>query len=148
MERAVENRLQFCRNGFSSYFYRDMRFTYPESEKLKSRKTIDRLFSEGTSVSKFPLRLVYVENDGPDLIKMGVSVSKKHFRKAVDRNYFKRCLREAYRLNKQLLAGKLEKPHAFMLLYQTSDRLTSAEIQLKAVQLFEKFNARDLPKVQ
>lgn len=147
MERVVENRRLSCRNGFSLYFYR-MRFTYPESEKLKSRKTIDRLFSEGTSVSKFPLRLVYVANEGPELIKIGVSVSKKHFKKAVDRNYFKRCLREAYRLNKQLLMEKLEKPHAFMLLYQTSERLTSAEIQLKAVQLFEKFNARDLPKVQ
>ncbi|RZJ67989.1 MAG: ribonuclease P protein component [Flavobacterium sp.] len=124
-----------------------MTFTYPESEKLKSRKTIDRLFSQGKSVSKFPLRLVYVENDDQtELLKLGVSVSKKHFKKAVDRNYFKRCLREAYRLNKHLLFDSIEKPHAFMLLYQTKDRLSSAEIQTKTIQLFEKFKLRDLPK--
>lgn len=124
-----------------------MSFTYPETEKLKSRKTIEKLFSGGKSVSKFPLRLVYVENtDESDLVKIGVSVSKKYFKKAVDRNYFKRCLRESYRLNKQLLHENLDKPHAFMLLYQTKDRLTSAEIQQKTIALFEKFNARDLPK--
>jgi hypothetical protein len=41
-----------------------MQFTYPKHEKLKSKTTIDLLFSEGNSVSKFPLRLVYVENIG------------------------------------------------------------------------------------
>ena len=93
-----------------------MQFTYPKKEKLKSKTTIDLLFSEGNSVSKFPLRLVYVENKEPnaELMKMGVSVSKKYFKKAVDRNYFKRVLRETYRLNKHLLIDNLEKPYAFM----------------------------------
>ena len=87
-----------------------MQFTYPKKEKLKSKTTIDLLFSEGNSVSKFPLRLVYVENKEPnaELMKMGVSVSKKYFKKAVDRNYFKRVLRETYRLNKHLLIDNLE----------------------------------------
>ena len=39
-----------------------MAFTYPKTEKLKSKSTIDLLFSEGKSVSKYPLRLVFVEN--------------------------------------------------------------------------------------
>ena len=70
-----------------------MQFSYPKNEKLKSHKTIDRLFSEGKSVSKYPLRLVYVENtdeQNSEKVLMGVSVSKKYFKKAVDRNYFKR----------------------------------------------------------
>lgn len=123
-----------------------MRFTYPESEKLKSRKTIERLFSNGTSVSKFPLRLVYVEmEEEAEPLKIGVSVSKKHFKRAVDRNYFKRCLREAYRLNKHILFDAINKPHAFMLLYQSPERLTSSEIRLKTAQLFEKFKQRSQP---
>ena len=119
-----------------------MQFTYPKKEKLKSKTTIDLLFSEGNSVSKFPLRLVYVENKEPnaELMKMGVSVSKKYFKKAVDRNYFKRVLRETYRLNKHLLIDNLEKPYAFMFFYQTKERLSYQEIEEKTIQLFQKFN--------
>ena len=118
-----------------------MQFTYPKHEKLKSKTTIDLLFSEGNSVSKFPLRLVYVENteENAELIKMGVSVSKKYFKKAVDRNYYKRVLRETYRLNKHLLIDSLKKPHAFMLFYQTNERLSYQEIEEKTIQLFQKF---------
>lgn len=123
-----------------------MNFTYPKSEKLKSKITIDLLFSEGKSVSKYPLRLVYVESDyniiegSEQKIKIGVSVSKKYFKHAVDRNYFKRLLRETYRLNKHLLVENLDKPYAFMFFYQTKDRLTYEEINTKTVQLFEKLH--------
>ncbi len=119
-----------------------MQFTYPKNEKLKSKTTIDLLFSKGNSVSKFPLRLVYVENNEPNAerIKMGVSVSKKYFKKAVDRNYFKRVLRETYRLNKHLLIDNLQKPCAFMFFYQTKERLSYPEIEEKTIQLFQKFN--------
>lgn len=118
-----------------------MKFTYPKSEKLKSKNTIDLLFSEGKSVAKYPLRLVYVEGDfGENIpLKMGVSVSKKHFKLAVDRNYFKRVLRETYRLNKHLIIENMDKPYAFMFLYQSKDRLTYEEINLKTIQLFTKF---------
>lgn len=118
-----------------------MQFTYPKHEKLKSKTTIDLLFSEGNSVSKFPLRLVYVENteENAELIKMGVSVSKKYFKKAVDRNYYKRVLRETYRLNKHLLIDNLEKPYAFMFFYQTKERLSYQEIEEKTILLFQKF---------
>jgi ribonuclease P protein component len=119
-----------------------MQFTYPKHEKLKSKTTIDLLFSDGNSVSKFPLRLVYVENkeENAELIKMGVSVSKKYFKKAVDRNYYKRVLRETYRLNKHLLIDSLQKPYAFMFFYQTKERLSYQEIEEKTIQLFQKFS--------
>lgn len=118
-----------------------MNFNYPKEEKLKSKNTIDLLFSKGKSVSKYPLRLVYVPENLPEgkKIKMGVSVSKRYFKKAVDRNYFKRVLRETYRLNKHLLLDGMDQPYAFMLLYQTKDRLKYEEINTKTIQLFEKF---------
>jgi ribonuclease P protein component len=119
-----------------------MQFTYPKIEKLKSKTSIDLLFSEGNSVSKFPLRLVYVENKEANapLLRIGVSVSKKYFKRAVDRNYFKRVLRETYRLNKHLLIDSLEKPYAIMFFYQTKEHLTFQEIEEKTIQLFQKFN--------
>jgi len=118
-----------------------VQFTYPKSERLKSKTTIDLLFSSGKSVSKYPLRLVYVPLDLPDEepIKLGVSVSKKYFKKGVDRNYFKRVLRETYRLNKQLLLPTGQQRYAFMFFYQTSDRLPYTEIEEKTKLLFQKF---------
>lgn len=117
-----------------------MEFTYPKHEKLKSQTAINLLFSEGKSVAKYPLRLVYVENpSSEEQIQIGVSVSKKYFKKAVDRNYFKRLLRESYRLNKASLLQNKEKQYAMMLLYQSKDRLTFEEIQEKMIALFEKF---------
>jgi ribonuclease P protein component len=118
-----------------------MKFSYPKSEKLKQKKTIDLLFSEGRSVSKYPLRLVYVllENDSNSELKFGASVSKKYFKKAVDRNYYKRVLRESFRLNKHLILDNLDNTYAIMLFYQSSDRLPYQEIHLKTIQLLEKF---------
>lgn len=119
--------------------------TYPKAEKLKSRTVIGQMFAEGKSVGKYPLRLVYMplETDGTAALKMGVSVSKKHFKKAVDRNYYKRLLREAYRLNKRLLVERLDRPYAFMFFYQTKDHLPFEEINKKTIQLFEKFASQE-----
>ena len=118
-----------------------MDFSYPKDEKLKSKKTIDLLFTEGKSVSKYPLRLVYIETTFEDDVplKIGVSVSKKHFKKAVDRNYFKRVLRECYRLNKHLLVDNIDTKFAMLFFYQTKDKLSYQEINEKTQQLFEKF---------
>ncbi|MET3028810.1 ribonuclease P protein component [Flavobacterium sp. UW10123] len=121
-----------------------MNFTYPKNERLKSKTTIGLLFSEGKSVSKYPIRLVYrqAKANSEEQTKIGVSVSKKYFKKAVDRNYFKRVLRETYRLNKHLLLNNLNQPHSIMLFYQTKDRLSYEEINTKMIQLFEKFAAQ------
>jgi ribonuclease P protein component len=119
-----------------------MDYSYPKAEKLKSKKIIDLLFSEGKSVGKYPLRLVYVQHDFEEEVplKMGISVSKKYFKNAVDRNYFKRVLRECYRLNKHLLIDNLnQKKYCFMFFYQTKDKLEYSEINEKTIQLFEKF---------
>ncbi|MFC5682194.1 ribonuclease P protein component [Flavobacterium sp. MAHUQ-51] len=125
-----------------------MNFNYPKNEKLKSKISIGLLFSEGKSVSKYPLRLVYHSGtlNENEKIKMGVSVSKKYFKKAVDRNRFKRILRETYRLNKHILLDNLDKPYCFMFFYQTKERLSYDEINTKTIQLFEKFVAQVLKK--
>ena len=118
-----------------------MDFTYPKAEKLKSKKSIELLFSEGKTISKYPLRLVYLQHNFEDNVplKMGVSVSKKHFKKAVDRNHYKRLLRECYRLNKHLLINNLDSKYCCMFFYQTAEKLSYQEINQKTISLFEKF---------
>jgi ribonuclease P protein component len=117
-----------------------MDFSYPKKEKLKKKNSIELLFTSGKSVSKYPLRLVYVANETEDNpLKIGVSVSKKYFKRAVDRNYYKRLLRESYRLNKSLLLDNMDSKYSGMLFYQTKDLLDFETLNTKTQQLFEKF---------
>lgn len=85
-------------------------FAFPKPEHLCLRLDIEKLFAAGGhSMTAYPLRVVYREVDytsGP-AVKVLLSVSKRRFKHAVDRNRAKRQLREAYRLNKHLLLGAL-----------------------------------------
>ncbi|HEX2533109.1 MAG TPA: ribonuclease P protein component [Chitinophagaceae bacterium] len=84
------------------------RNTLGRKERLKSRKAVEALFSGGKSIGCFPLRVYYrfekAAEPAAGPLQAGVSVSKKHFKRAVDRNRIKRLLREAYRLNRAPLA--------------------------------------------
>lgn len=84
-----------------------------KSERINSKKLIDRLFKGGgaKSMSAFPLRVVFMTEDADahePLAKMMVSVPKRYFKRAVKRNHVKRLVREAYRRNKQVLIDTLE----------------------------------------
>ncbi|HZW63539.1 MAG TPA: ribonuclease P protein component [Flavobacteriaceae bacterium] len=120
-----------------------MDFTFPKEEKLKSKKVIDALFDKGKSVSVYPLRLVFIATSFNDdiLVKTGVSVSKRHFKRAVDRNRIKRLLREAFRLNKPAYFNNITTQYALMILYIGNTKPTFSEVETKMKLLLEKFNA-------
>jgi ribonuclease P protein component len=81
------------------------RDTLGRSERLKSEKAISELFETGISLIIQPIRLIYQLKTSTENIsvKVGFVVPKKNFKRAVDRNLLKRRMREAYRLNKQLI---------------------------------------------
>ena len=77
-----------------------MRHSLKKSERLKKRDDIQRLFKYGDSIYEYPIKLYHlkVENgDDPAALLFGVSVPKKKFKRAVDRNLLKRRIKEAYR---------------------------------------------------
>ncbi len=80
-----------------------MNQSFPKSEKLKSTKTIENLFLEGKTYSKFPIKVFFLPQENIETNLAAFAVPKRNFKSAVDRNLIKRQLREAYRLNKQLL---------------------------------------------
>lgn len=89
-------------------------FTLKKEERITSRKLMDKLFNGGGSraMTSFPVRMVYLEveresEDEPQA-KVLVSVSKRHFKRAVKRNRVKRQLREAYRKNKHIVLDRMQ----------------------------------------
>jgi ribonuclease P protein component len=71
-------------------------------QRLKSDKAIEKLFANGKSVFIHPIKLVYLQpahlGELSPVISVGVSVSKRNFKRAIDRNRIKRLLRESIRL--------------------------------------------------
>lgn len=90
-----------------------MRCTFTQAERLKSKLVIDKLFAGGNgSFAMFPLRTVFMKvpkdtDDRQDIgaapVSILISVPKKRFHHAVDRNRVKRLVRESYRTHKSLL---------------------------------------------
>ena len=102
-----------------------------KEERICSLKVTEQIFKEGTGVFKHPLRAVYVVRKENTFAKsrMLISVPKKRFKHAVDRNSVKRQVREAYRLNKHLLNGAL---FDIAFIY-ASDKHYSQEVITRAV---------------
>lgn len=84
--------------------------TFKKTEHLCSYKGIESLFEgDNFSAAAYPLRIVMKCVPREDIpVKMLVSVSKRHFKHAVDRNRAKRQIREAYRNYKEILLKKVE----------------------------------------
>lgn len=112
--------------------------TYPKSEKLKSKKSIELLFTSGKKIYKFPFALIFIhENHTDSLVKFGVSVSKRNFKKAVERNRIKRLMRECYRLNKNLLFPKITFPISIMIIYSHKEIMTFKEMEKRYKMLID-----------
>ena len=78
-------------------------YTFTKEERLCNKKLIDELFHNGSSFLCYPFKVSWLIVNEPLLFPAQVlfSVSKKRFKRAVDRNLIKRRIREAYRLYKQ-----------------------------------------------
>jgi len=68
-----------------------------------------------------------------------VSVPKRFFKKAVDRNHLKRLLREAYRKNKHTVYDAIDKPYIFMFLFLDNKKYSAADIEKSMQQLLQDF---------
>lgn len=123
---------------------RNQPFSYSHHEKLKSRKLLNGIFATGKSVSFYPIKVIYqrVDTQLDNLLQVGVGVSSRNFKKAVDRNRIKRLLRESYRTQKQLLAFTEPVPTQKVLffLYIGKELPEAALIQTKMAVALQKIS--------
>ena len=109
-------------------------YSFPKKEKLTSKIIIDRLFKDGQSRFKYPFRVLFLSDEAysepfPQLV---ISVSKRNFKRAVDRNRIKRLIREAYRLQKYELVSLFHsKPSHMAILYTAKEEIQLEELKKK-----------------
>lgn len=112
-----------------------MDYTFRKAERLSSKIIIGKMFTGGFSKSFtiFPIRVVYMpleQGEAPAAIL--VSVSKRRFKRAVERNRVKRQLREVYRRNKHLLTDELQRREqrlAIAFIYLSDELFATAELE-------------------
>lgn len=143
------------------------RFTFSKHERLTKKKEIEALFSSGKSFSQFPFRVVYkikkeeekeysTKPGSPSLlerelggrgVRIAVSVPKKKIKLAVNRNRIKRLVREAWRLNKNLLIEQCKKSETsidLLLIYTGTLNPEFTLIQSKIVLILQRLK----PEIQ
>lgn len=111
--------------------------------KLCSRKMIDRLFKEGKQLRAFPLTVYYLENESTEKVPFQVVLSapKRQFKRAHDRNYVKRLMKEVLRREKQPLEDILteqEKQLALFIVYGNKEVLSYPELEKSVRKLIGK----------
>lgn len=117
--------------------------TFKKVEHICSKKQIDALFTKGGSkaMTAYPVRVVYRLYDQPETppqphAQVLISVPKKYFKRAVKRNRVKRQIREAYRLQKQVLLTKLPaQKHIDLAFIWISDSLEPTNVVMERIGL-------------
>ncbi|OYP66346.1 hypothetical protein CIK95_02985 [Prevotella sp. P5-108] len=123
------------------------RFTLSKEERICSKKLINELFTgNGRSMTAFPLRVVFMKRtivDDQPRAAMLVSVPKRYFKHAVDRNRVKRQVREAFRRNKSMITQNLTDDHeavAMAFVWLTDEKFPSSEVENRMVRLLTRIS--------
>ena len=129
-------------------------FQFNKFSRIVSKKVIEQLFNghENASKAAYPIRIVVMaqeRTEGQPNAQVLISVSKRHFKHAVDRNRVKRQLREAYRLNQQLLTNRVPEGTQVCLafIWLSNEHAPSDVVAARMRRLLkfaaEKINAKD-----
>ena len=117
-----------------------MNFSFPTEEKLKSRKTIEALFSGGKSLSQFPIKVFFTRQKEGTVSKAAFAVPKRNFKHAVTRNRIKRQMRASYRLHKHMLTANNSSKFALLFLYIGKEMPEYDQLKLAVCALLKKID--------
>lgn len=119
------------------------RQTFRKAERLKSRRIIKALFSHGKSFLVHPFKVNWLINNDPthEHARVMISISRRNFRNASDRNHLKRLCRESYRKNKYLLNDFLKERGFscdFAIIYVGKSKADYSVIEKKIITLLNR----------
>ena len=86
-------------------------FKLSKSELLSNKSRISKLFESGLVVKAFPFKIIYISEPRKEYfppLQFAFTIPKRSFKKSVDRNYLKRRIKEAYRLQKHQIYESLK----------------------------------------
>jgi ribonuclease P protein component len=125
----------------------NQQYTFSKRERIKKRKQIDRLFSEGRSFTLRPFKVYFAINDNKTdpPVQILIAIPKKEYKRPVDRNKIKRRIKEAYRLNKLTLFEHLRQLrinlHVGFVYSGNSVILSYGEIERKLISCLHKLES-------
>lgn len=127
--------------------------TFAKTERICSNKIIKTLILQNQTLFVYPFKCYYkLENTKtePCVNQILISVSKKSFKKAVDRNLIKRRSKEAYRLHKLngSQSGQNTQNHPFLILfvYIAKEILPYQSIEKSMIQILESISKKEATK--
>jgi ribonuclease P protein component len=118
--------------------------TFTKSERLCSKVIIDDVFGTGKTIVGPSFKLIWKRAEGiqPVSVQILITVPKRNFKKAVDRNKIKRRIREIYRKNKQIIYQQAKsQSYYLMLIYTGKDIIEYKEAEEKIIKLFERLKS-------
>jgi ribonuclease P protein component len=121
------------------------KFTFRKEERLSKENDIQELFGKGSSFYLFPFKIIWLRQPAQQVHRVLISVSKKSFKRAVDRNKIKRQIRENYRINKEMLPGGITLDIG--LIYTHKEILPAQEFSQKMVHALRRISSvsRQIP---
>lgn len=115
-----------------------MDFTLPRERILRKKLDISALLEKGDSRYKHPLKATYILDTPSGEARMMVSVPKRNFKHAVDRNLLKRRIREAFRKNRGTLNGRSAD---ILFVYLSKELLDYERIESSVVEILGSLSA-------
>jgi ribonuclease P protein component len=117
--------------------------TFRKEERLHEKKIIERLFEKGLNFYVNPFKVIFDNADfeGNYPAKAMITLSSRNFKRSVDRNRIKRLMREAYRMNKQILYDSLDKSSkkiAVIIIYTGKIMISYSEAESKIILILQR----------